>query len=505
MTDRPGPDSILAAPSQPSRRRARAWQAGLATLALAIVSACGGGGDGGVGTNGTGVSNGTVYGFGSVIVDGIRFDDRSARVEVEQGASGGTFVLTEAKLGQRTLVENNGSDDDASGTASRIEVEPSLIGTVESVTGSSFRLLGQTVNIIPTTSTQTATLLSGFSLGIAAGDVVEVHAIRRGTGAALVYDATRVEKKASTDHVRLTGIVTTSSGTTFKIGNVTIQRGSAVIRPAGATLADGKLVTVFAGSTAYTSGSNALTAQAVRVRTLASSSGTSDHFGGVIDSVSGSTIVIDGLTINLSGARFDPSNYAPASRDYVRVRGSFDASGNFIATRIQRRNGNDSTIDPAELIGTVSNAGASTTSFQVRDTLVTVPASGVTYSGVGCSAGVAVPDGTFVEVKGQIRSDGLVATKIQCGSEVQGGVVERRGFVANLDTSARTFDVVGVSGTIARVTYQANTFFRAIDAANATQWANGVAIEVEGALGSAAGVSPALITALKIKPENSSP
>jgi hypothetical protein len=320
----------------------------------------------------------------------------------------------------------------------------------------------------------------------------------------VVYDATRIEKLASTDHVRLVGIVSGSSGTTFKLGNVTIQRAGAVIRPSSSSLSDGKLVTVFAGPTAYGNGALQLTAQAVRIRNLASS-GSSDHFGGVVDSVSGNTIVIDGVTVNLAGARLDPSNYAPARLDYVRVRGSFDASGNFVATRIQRRNGNDSNLDPAELIGTVSNTGASTTSFTVRDTLVTVPPTGVVYSGTGCSAGVAVPDGAFVSVKGRIRSDGLVATKIECGSEVQGGVVERKGLVANLNTSTRTFDVVVGSVTVARVTYQGNTFFRLIDPANGTQWADGVNVEVEGALTSAGGVLHAVITALKIKPENSTP
>ncbi|HET9821328.1 MAG TPA: hypothetical protein VFQ16_05830, partial [Burkholderiaceae bacterium] len=61
----------------------RVWLTGLAVaLALGVtLSGCGGG----VETGGTGASNtyaeGPITGFGSVIVNGVRFDDRSADVE----------------------------------------------------------------------------------------------------------------------------------------------------------------------------------------------------------------------------------------------------------------------------------------------------------------------------------------------------------------------------------------------------------------------------------------
>jgi hypothetical protein len=53
----------------------------LGALATGVLCACGGGGGtnvaegGGVGSGGTGISYGTVTGFGSVIVDGVHYGD----------------------------------------------------------------------------------------------------------------------------------------------------------------------------------------------------------------------------------------------------------------------------------------------------------------------------------------------------------------------------------------------------------------------------------------------
>lgn len=505
MSDRHGPQSPAAvmAPIRLGRPGLqRVWQLGLATLALAIVTACGGGGGDGVGSNGTGVSSGTVYGFGSVIVDGIRFDDSDAKVEVVEGASADSRILTEVKLGHRTLVEASGAVSNDAGKAARIEVEPTLIGVVEAGgVGSDgrFKVLGQTVQIVPASTEQAATLLIDTP---AAGDLVEVHATRSGTGASLVYLATRVERRvapARTDFLRLTGITEAATSSTFRIGGTTVSY-------TGTAIGTGQLVTVFAGTGDYSTTSattSALTARAVRVRALASTTGREDYEGGVIGSVTGNVLVIDGVQVNIAGATKSPSDYSPTAGDYVRVRGSF-RSGVFIATELKRRRGDD--VDISELKGSLSGlqlASTTVTGFKVRDTAVTVP-GGVTVSGT-CR------NGTFVEVKGRITAAGIQATSVDCKDvEVLGAVVERKGYVKGLDRLTSTFDVVATLGgtdTVARVKYQPDTtFFRLIDRLDATSWKDGILVEVEGPLASDPTAAIASFEkTLKIKLENTSP
>ena len=83
----------------------RTTLAGLSLAMLAALSACNGGGSdttstAGVGSGGTGYASGTVTGFGSVVVDGVTIDDRSAAVDVEvsPGVTGDGDVLSASGL-----------------------------------------------------------------------------------------------------------------------------------------------------------------------------------------------------------------------------------------------------------------------------------------------------------------------------------------------------------------------------------------------------------------------
>ena len=70
-----------------SRRTAASW------VAVALLSACGGGGGGSASVSsdpagGSGAySMGAISGFGSIIVNGVRHDDKSARVFDDDGAA----------------------------------------------------------------------------------------------------------------------------------------------------------------------------------------------------------------------------------------------------------------------------------------------------------------------------------------------------------------------------------------------------------------------------------
>ena len=57
----------------------------------------------GVGSGGSGVASGTVTGFGSVIVDGVEYDDSGASRQSEDAAGG--LVNAPVKLGQQVQVQ----------------------------------------------------------------------------------------------------------------------------------------------------------------------------------------------------------------------------------------------------------------------------------------------------------------------------------------------------------------------------------------------------------------
>ena len=133
--------------AQSLRRLTAALRAALMITMATLLTSCGGGiGDlaGGVGSGGSGLAEGTVTGFGSVYIDGERYDDSRA-VVTEEGALG--VRPAALKIGQRVRVRSS-----ADNVAESIEVVTELVGPIESVEAESggsqwLTVLGQRVRI----------------------------------------------------------------------------------------------------------------------------------------------------------------------------------------------------------------------------------------------------------------------------------------------------------------------------------------------------------------------
>ena len=124
------------------------WLRGLlAACAVALTVAACGGGDGGtsarVGTGGTGAfSVGAITGFGSVIVNGLRFEDASARVSDEDGPRS----RSDLKLGMVVKVEGSVSTSASpTGTATSIVFDSELLGPVKLGVNRAITVIGQKV------------------------------------------------------------------------------------------------------------------------------------------------------------------------------------------------------------------------------------------------------------------------------------------------------------------------------------------------------------------------
>lgn len=230
----------------PLRLAARRWL--LMSVAAALLLGCGGGGsgvDGGVGSGGTGsFASGSVTGFGSVIVNSVRFDDNTARVE---DADGNLKSRDDLRLGMSVEIEGGAivpatAPALATSTASRIRYASEMVGAIELIDRSAGTLtvLGQLVS----TSTQTVfdDSLPGGLGALAVGRVIEVH----GQFDATVprYRATRIEPAAAGATPRLRVVVSQldKAATTFRIGGATFAYGQASAVPTD--LANGSYVRV---------------------------------------------------------------------------------------------------------------------------------------------------------------------------------------------------------------------------------------------------------------------
>ena len=211
-----------------------------------ILAGCGGGVDSG-GTGGAATyASGPITGSGSIIVNGVRFDDTSAAVSNDDG---GGRSKDELKLGMIVEVRGSAISTDTAGdkssTASSISFNSELVGRIDSidplVPHQSMVVFGQTVAITSTTVFDDS--LVGGSAALGQGNVVEVYALFDAASGS--YKATRVERKSSTpSEFRIRGKVSSFDGVAraFNIGTERISYSAGLNPPAG--LADGSIVRV---------------------------------------------------------------------------------------------------------------------------------------------------------------------------------------------------------------------------------------------------------------------
>jgi hypothetical protein len=178
----------------------------LLALAVSGLAGCGGGADGGSlagspGTGGTGLfTQGTISGFGSVIVNKIRFDDTAATVQIDGLAASSQDL----RLGMVADVQGLRGADLTVGVANAIAVWSIAQGVVSQVQGGQFKVAGMLIVV------DAATVFAGTSgiAGLGNGMRVAVWGLQSGVDGSR-WTATRVALVAATPMV-CTGIVTAS-------------------------------------------------------------------------------------------------------------------------------------------------------------------------------------------------------------------------------------------------------------------------------------------------------
>jgi hypothetical protein len=205
---------------------------------LSFAAGCGGGGGGsdtpvvnpppqppvgGIGR--TGIAMGPISTFGSVVVNGVRYDTSSASFSVN-GVSGSQDDL---RVGQVITVSGTIDDNGVDGNADEVNFDDNVKGPIQSIDlgTSQIVVLGQTVLISPETSFDDS--ISPASIdGLSVDDIVEISGLVDASGR---ITATRIELKPVGTEFEVLGIVSAHNAANFEfnINNLVVDYSGATL------------------------------------------------------------------------------------------------------------------------------------------------------------------------------------------------------------------------------------------------------------------------------------
>ena len=380
-----------------------------ALLLVLLLAACGGGADSG----GTGApaqsstsASGPITGFGSVIVNGVHFDDRNASITDGDGMA---RQWKDLKLGMTTVIKGSAlvaSPDEIRSVAESIVFSSAVLGPVDSIdtVSGTMTVLGQLVEVSSTTVFDDT--LPGGMTAVSVGDVVEVYALFDASNGH--YSATRIERKSQVLAYEVRGEVGNldTHGKAFNIGNLRISYAGISPHDVPATLNNGRLLRV------STQVSSATPVRATRLQdattTLAEQEEASIE-GLITDYVSPRNFRVDDVTIDASQAKLSGhGGLGVGSR--VRIEGTV-RDGVLVATKAQIMSPGDVESEGFELDGRIETIDAGRKILSIRD--VSVDYSGPVDFRGGTIANLAV--GRNVEIDAMLLpgGTGLRAVRIK--------------------------------------------------------------------------------------------
>lgn len=400
---------------QQSGRRLRLWVAAGAATVAALISACGGGGDA-TSTSNTAAAapsaaawaEGPISGLGSIIVNGVRYDDSQARIERDDDNS--THASSALKLGMMVEVQSSRPDDATQrASASVIRFGSEIVGPIAAIdtTTATLTVLGQAIDITPNTVFDDS--LPGGLAALTVGQVVEIHALLNATSGR--YVATRIENKTNAIIYRLRGLVSNldSTAKTFNLGTAVVNYSNIAAADLPNNLANGMRVRVQLLTTQV---NGQWVASAVRHGVKRVADFNDARVRGIVSAfTSPQAFEVNGIKVDASAARFEPNAASLVLGARVEVKGSV-VNSVLVASKVEvEGESNARAWRETELHGTVSALDASAKTFVLR--AVTIDYSTVSEWKDGSASDLA--DGKRVEVKGEWSTDRrtLRAVKIE--------------------------------------------------------------------------------------------
>ncbi|MGB5255894.1 MAG: DUF5666 domain-containing protein, partial [Woeseiaceae bacterium] len=184
----------------------------LLSFILSLAAGCGGGGSGtsvvnpvnpppvgGIGR--TGIAQGPISTFGSVVVNGVRYDTSSAAFTI----NGDPGSQDDLRVGQVITVSGTIDDNGVDGNADDVNFDDNVKGPIQSIDIglSQIVVLGQTVLINAETSFDDSISPAAID-GLSVDDIVEVSGLVDASGR---ITATRIELKPAGTEFEVLGIV----------------------------------------------------------------------------------------------------------------------------------------------------------------------------------------------------------------------------------------------------------------------------------------------------------
>lgn len=388
-------------PYQPNRREAL-----LALVATALLPACGGGDVAGVSSGGTGsYTTGVIVGLGSIIVNGIRYDDTAASVSLD----GQSSSAADLQLGMVVRIRGSAVTPAATAgalataTASSIACGSEWKGPITDVdvSGNTFRMFGQTVHVLATT-----VFTGGSFSGDLDGREAEVYGFIDPTDGSL--QASRVEIEDSPlERYRISGVVADLTATTFLLGSALIDHDAA-IKPA--SLANGQLVRVELQTTPV---AGAWVAVEVKVEDYSDELDDQDEAeieGSITSFTSPQAFSVNGIPVDASGIT-PPAGLALGVR--VEVKGAV-VNGSVVATDIEIEDESELEAQEFEFHGEISALDTTAKTFVIRGYTIRYNDGSGPDATVFELGGSAWANGLSAEVKAVIDQSGaLRATRIE--------------------------------------------------------------------------------------------
>jgi hypothetical protein len=457
----------------------------LGAVVVLLVAACGGGGGGGGGGDddatggidrgGVTIAQGTINGFGSVIVNGVHYATGSASITVDDQPG----TESDLRVGQVVRVEGSVAAGGTTGTARSIRYDDNVEGPVQSIDLAAAHLvvLGQTVQVGSGTSFDDSIVPRSLD-GLQVGDRVEVSGLVGSDG---VIAATRIELKTGTAPVEVNGAVESvdTAARRLRIGQLQVDYATATLsgftsgQPANGDLVEAE---------GAVNGSGVLVATRLERRSASLSGTTEDQAdleGLITRYVSPTDFDVAGQRVTTTGTTsFEGGTAASLALNLaVEVEGGFDATGRIVATEVEFRPQGD-----VELSGPVDSISLAAGSLVVLG--VTVRTTPLTRFEDQSSADVERFDladlavGDYVEIRAYDDGSGLVATLLERDDSEAG--VELQGIAT--DVVQPNFRVAGVAITTDAQTEYRDNSGASIPATTFFAVAAGRAVKVRGSM-----------------------
>jgi uncharacterized protein DUF5666 len=375
----------------------RAALATLSLIAAVSMTACGVGEEGGTSDlSGAFVSKGVVTALGSVVVNGVTFNTTAAAVKIDDTTS----AADQLKVGM--VVKVRGTTDDATmtGTATHVDANDALEGTISAVGTNTVTVMGQTVQIEDnvTRLNDDNTVKTLTAAGFVVGDRIEVHGFADDQGG---LRATRVVKK-TTGEFEIKGFVT-STGATFGLA---LTPGGASVLTVTGTLPAGAVVGSFVEVKSNTApAAGAITATVIQLEDAIGAAGEKVEVEGIVTignvdsfTVNGQQVITSTTTLFEGGLKTD---FAVGVK--VEAEGPLNVAGAIVATKVSFRS-NIRFEGPATLTAT---------GLMVLGKTVVINPAPMTRQDLNNNTPIA--NGDQVEVRAFLGSDGttLIASRIR--------------------------------------------------------------------------------------------